>query len=595
MMIKKRVEALRNLMKKNKIKAYLVPSTDPHQSEYVPVMWERRKWLSGFTGSAGDLAITLQKAGLWTDSRYFLQAEQQLQGSGIDLFKMGLPAVPTMLQWLKSELKSGDKVGIDPRLFSYNETRKMKSHLKEWGIKITPIETNLVDAIWPDQPAFPKDPLKPHPKKYAGLSVEEKLEKLRRQMKEEKVKAHILTTLDAIAWLFNIRGSDVEFNPVVIAYAIVTPKKAMLFTDPEKITRAVERHFGETVRIHPYDAFRKQLKKLVKNKAKVWLDPGSVSYWIVDILKKDCDLFFKESPVTRLKALKNKTEITGAKAAHIRDGVAMVSFLQWLEKAVPQGGVTEISAAEKLEEFRKALDLYQGPSFETISGYQEHGAIVHYASTPETNVELKSRGIFLIDSGGQYLDGTTDITRTVALGQPSAEQKDRFTRILKGHILLALTRFPRGTAGNQLDTIARKPLWDINQNYGHGTGHGIGAYLNVHEGPQAISYYRGLGVPLEPGMIISNEPGFYKAGEYGMRVENLIVVVEDKSGKTEQEFYTFETISFCPIDLKLINKSLLSSDELNWLNSYHKAVRNHLSPYLNRTEKEWLTKATQPI
>ena len=594
-MIKKRMEALRSLMKKNKIKAYLVPSTDPHQSEYLPVMWERRKWLSGFTGSAGDLTITLKKAGLWTDSRYFLQAEQQLQGSGIDLFKIGIPGVPTIPQWLKKELKAEDKVGFDPRLFSYNETQKLKSFLKEWRIKLTPIEKNLIDNIWQDQPPFPKNQIKPHPKKYAGRSIEEKLEMLRQQMKEEKVKAHILTTLDSIAWVFNIRGTDVEFNPVVIAYAIITPKKAMLFTDMEKITRAVRRHLGETVQVYDYDDFRKQLKKLAKSELKVWLDPDSVSYWIVDILKKDCDLFFKESPVTRLKALKNKTEITGAKAAHIRDGVAMVKFLHWLERTVPQGGVTEISASQKLEEFRQELDLYQGPSFETIAGYQEHGAIVHYASTPQTDVELKPRGIFLIDSGGQYLDGTTDITRTIAMGKPTAEQKDRFTRILKGHISLAMTRFPRGTAGNQLDTIARKPLWDINQNYGHGTGHGIGAYLNVHEGPQAISYYRGLGVPLEPGMIISNEPGYYKTGEYGMRVENLIVVVEDKNGKTTNDFYSFETISFCPIDLNLIDKNLLSARELGWLNSYHKKVKELLSPYLNKDEKEWLTKATRQI
>jgi Xaa-Pro aminopeptidase len=594
-MIKERMEALRSLMKKNKIKAYLVPSTDPHQSEYLPVMWERRKWLSGFTGSAGNLAITLKKAGLWTDSRYFLQAEQQLQGSGIDLFKIGIPGVPTIPQWLKKELKAGDKVGFDPRLFSYNEIQKLKSFLKEWGIKLTPIEKNLIDDIWQDHPSFPKNQIKPHPKKYAGCSIEEKLEMLRQQMKEEKVKAHILTTLDSIAWVLNIRGTDVEFNPVVIAYAIITPKKAMLFTDMDKITRAVRRHLGETVQVYDYDDFRKQLKKLAKSELKVWLDPDSVSYWIVDILKKDCELYFKESPLTRLKALKNKTEIAGAKAAHIRDGVAMVKFLHWLEHTVPQGGVTEISASQKLEEFRQEQDLFQGPSFETIAGYQEHGAIVHYASTPETDVELKPRGIFLIDSGGQYLDGTTDITRTIALGKPTAEQKDRFTRILKGHISLAMTRFPRGTAGNQLDTIARKPLWDINQNYGHGTGHGIGAYLNVHEGPQAISYYRGLGVPLEPGMIISNEPGYYKTGEYGMRVENLIVVVEDKNGKTTNDFYTFETISFCPIDLNLIDKNLLSTEELGWLNSYHKKVKNHLSPYLSKDEKEWLTKATRQI
>lgn len=594
-MVPNRLNALRKLMKKNKIQAYLVPSTDPHQSEYVPTMWERRKWLSGFSGSAGELAITFKKAGLWTDSRYFLQAEKELEGSGISLFKIGIPEYPTMNQWLKNELNPGDKVGIDPRLLSHTEAQKLKSFLKAWGIKFRPIDTNLVDAIWEDQPEFPKGPIKPHPKKYAGKSIAEKLDKLRTQLKEEKAKAHVITALDSIAWLYNIRGTDVEFNPVVIAYAIITNKKAMLFTKKDKITSAVERHLGEYVSIYDYDDLRKQLKKLTKSKVKVWLDPLTISNWIVNFLKKDCELLFKESPVTRLKAIKNKTELAGLKTSHERDGVAMVKFLYWLEKAVPKGGVSELSASQKLEELRAEQKLYQGASFNTIAGYQEHGAIVHYASSPETDVELKKKGIFLIDSGGQYSDGTTDITRTIALGKPTAEQKDRFTRVLKGHIQLAMTRFPRNTAGNQLDTIARKPLWDIAQNYGHGTGHGIGSYLNVHEGPQAISYYRGIGVPLEAAMVISNEPGFYKTGEYGMRIENLIVVVEDKYTTGDFEFLKFETVTLCPIDLNLIDAGLLSREEMSWLNQYHKTVKSKLSPQLSKEERDWLSQATRPL
>ncbi|MBN2365378.1 MAG: M24 family metallopeptidase, partial [Calditrichaeota bacterium] len=328
----------------------------------------------------------------------------------------------------------------------------------------------------------------------------------------------------------------------------------------------------------------------------IWVDPATASWWITRLLGRKCELFLQQSPVTRMKAIRNETQIQGLKAAHLRDGAAMVKFLHWLSKNLEQTTITEISAAEKLEKFRAVQDLYQGLSFETISAYGEHGAIVHYSSTPESDVPLKPEGIYLIDSGAHYLDGTTDITRTVALGDPTAEQKDRFTRVLKGHIQLAMTRFPRGTAGNQLDTIARKPLWDIALNYGHGTGHGIGSYLNVHEGPQAISYYRGIGVALEPGMVISNEPGYYKESEYGMRIENLILtVVDEEASENGSEFYTFETVSFCPIDLKLVEKSLLSPEEIDWLNSYHADVRKKLKPLLNDEERKWLENATEAI
>ena len=595
-MMQSRINALRKLMKKNKIQAYLVPSTDSHQSEYLPVMWERRKWLSGFTGSAGDLVLTLKSAGLWTDSRYYLQAENELKGSGIQLFKLGLPETPTIQEWLKSQLNAGDHLGIDPKLISYQEAEKFKEYFLPWKIEFKPIEENLVDQIWKDKPEFPSSPIQVHSIKYAGESVKDKLGHLREQMKAKNVYAHILTTLDTIAWLFNIRGQDVDYNPMVISYAIITKKKAYLFTQLNKITKEVKKHFGSLVKYYDYLDFRKHLIKLVKYKEKVWLDPHTVNWWIVNILEKKCELFFKESPITREKAIKNEKEIEGFKACHIRDGVAMVKFLYWLEKIVEIDEVSEITASEKLEQFRSEQDFYQGPSFHPISAFAEHGAIVHYTSTPETDVRLQKPGIYLIDSGGQYLDGTTDITRTIALGEPTKEQKDRFTRILKGHIQLAMGRFPRGTAGNQLDTIARKPLWDIGLNYGHGTGHGIGAYLNVHEGPQAISFYRGIGVPLERGMILSNEPGFYQAGEYGMRVENLILTVMDnKYSDDEKEFYTFETITLCPIDLKLIDKTILDDIEINWLNEYHQRVRNAISPYLKDAELEWLKEATKAI
>ena len=595
-MIKERIQKLRALMRKHKIDAYVIPSTDPHGSEYVPALWQRRAWISGFDGSAGDVIVTMDKAGLWTDSRYFLQAEQQLQDTGIELFKMGLPDVPDMLTFLKQELKEGQVVGMDPKVISYRQAAQWQRELALKKIKIKFLEDNLIDQLWEDQPEMPLDPIKVWPEKYAGESVASKLNRIRQQMIQNGCQTHVLSTLDAIAWTFNIRSRDVPFNPVIIAYAIITLDEAELFVHKKKVTRAVKKHLKGLVKIRPYDAFKKRLLKLVRRKTRVWLDDSSINQWVAMLLQKRCELFFKESPVTKFKAIKNETELAGMRACHIRDGVAMVRFLKWLEETVPQGGVTEMSAAQQLEKFRAEQSLYQGPSFETISAFQEHGAIVHYTSSPESDVELKPEGIFLIDSGGQYLDGTTDITRTLALGEPNEEQKDRFTRVLKGHIDLALTSFPVGTQGIQLDTLARKPLWDIGQNYGHGTGHGVGAFLSVHEGPQGISYYRGIGVPLEKGMVCSNEPGFYKAGEYGMRVENLVVVTTDEQKSNEEwQFLKFENLTYCPIDLKLVDADMLTDDEKNYLNTYHKRVFETLAPFLKRSEKKWLEEKTKPL
>ncbi len=596
MNIPERLSALHNLMKKNKIDAYIIPSTDAHQSEYVPKLWQRRQWISEFTGSAGDIIITQDKAGLWTDSRYFLQAADQLKDTGIDLYKIGVAGESTMFEFLRDELKKGQSVAIDPRLQTKQDADDLKNKLGNHKIKLVHLDENLVDKLWKDQPGLPDDPIMTWDVKYAGESVENKLNRIREKMAVEGADLFALSTLDSIAWTFNIRGNDVEYNPVVIAYAFVTKEGAELFVNRKKVKKDVKKALKGQVKIYDYEDFAKRLQKNSGKKIKVWLDIDTVSAWVVSLINKKSDLLFKKGPVTLFKACKNETELAGFKTCHVRDGIAMVKFLHWLSEAVPKGGVTEISASDKLAEFRSIDPSFQGLSFATISAYNEHGAIVHYESSPETDVELKPEGIYLIDSGGHYLDGTTDITRTVALGEPSDEQKDRFTRILKGHIALSKASFPQGTQGIQLDTLARKSLWDIGLNYGHGTGHGIGAFLNVHEGPQGISYYRGIGVPLELGMVCSNEPGFYKAGEYGMRIETLISVVKDEEKSSEDfTFYKFETITLCPVDTKLIDKSLLTEEEIEYLNIYHKRVFSELSPKLRGKAKEWLAAATEPI
>lgn len=584
---------LRQLMKKHNLQAYIVPSSDPHQSEYVPACWERRRFISGFTGSAGTVVVTESAAGLWTDSRYFLQAEQQLQGSGIELFKMGQPGVPGSTEWLVRQLKPGDKVGIDPQVFSHREASELKQQLEERGLALQPLEENLVDAIWDDRPAIPDAPAVPHPLQFAGETIESKLTRIREQMADLRADVHILTALDTIAWTFNIRGADVDYNPVVIAYAAIGNKEALLFLPEGKETPELKAHLGNGIEIRPYHQFGVYLDQLAAGGDKVWLDPDTVSYWITEKLSGKVPVVFRQSPVVKFKAVKNETEIEGMKAAHLRDGVAMVCFLCWLERQVESGEVSEISAAEKMEEFRREQENYVGPSFHPISAYGPHGAIVHYSADENSNVTLKPEGIFLFDSGGQYLDGTTDITRTVALGEPAWQQKEHFTRVLKGMLALSITRFPVGFAGSQLDTIARKPLWDAGLNYGHGTGHGVGAYLNVHEGPQGISYYRGIGVPMEPGMITSNEPGYYLEGEYGIRIENLVLTVRDPRA---ENFLTFETITLCPIDRKLILPELLNEAEREYLNNYHRRVREAIEPHLkDPQEKEWLRLATEPV
>lgn len=591
-----RLTAVRRLMAAHGIQAYVVPSSDPHQSEYVPDFWQRRKFLSGFSGSAGDVVVTRTKAGLWTDSRYWLRAASEIDSRFFTLFKTGLPGVPSWQEWLSRELRKGQAVGIDPHLISHKEYTALKSNLEDKTLRIKAISRNLVDELWDDRPEPPRGKVKVHELKYAGEQVSDKLKRLRARMAEAGAEAHILTQLDAIAWLFNIRGSDVAFNPVVIAYALVLPRQALLFVDQRKVTADVRRALPKDVKILAYQAFGAVLNWLAERKARVWLDEASASEWMVEALRGAGRLIFKPSPVALFKAVKNKTEIAGFRAAHLRDGAAMVEFFCWLESAVTKGGVSELSAAAKCEEFRSQQKNFRGLSFETISSYALHGPIVHYSVTPETDIPLKARGLYLIDSGSQYLEATTDITRTVGLGKPTDKQKECFTRVLKGLITLTTTSFPQGTSGKQLDTIPRLPLWQKGLNFIHGTGHGVGTYLNVHEGPQAISYYRCIGVGFEPGMMTTIEPGVYPEDEFGLRTENIAVVVKDAEHRAAgTTFYTFETLTVCPIDLNLVKKSLLKEREISWINDYHARVRRTLTPILNKKEVDWLRHATRAL
>lgn len=596
MKAKEKCDALRRLMEERGLSAYYVPTTDPHQGEYVPDCWKRRHWLSGFTGSNGDLVVTANDAALWTDGRYFLQAGAELRGSGIRLCKMGEPGVPTLREYLVRTLKPGEAVGVDPQVISILAAQELEQILGGEGQRLVFPEENLVDLLWTDRPAPPEDPVRPLPTAYAGETTAFKLRRLRRAMKEKEAAAVVLSALDSIAWLYNIRGWDTLYNPVAISYALVTDREAVLFIDPRKVPPAAARLLAPQVRVRPYGEFASALRDLAAGRVRVWADEKETSRWVADQLA-GCILVRDRSPVTVMKARKNPVEVAGIRAAARRDGVAMVRFLRWLETAVPAGGVTEVSAAEKLDGLRAELENFQRLSFDTISGYAGHGAIVHYRVTSRTDVPLKPEGIYLIDSGGQYLDGTTDITRTVLLGKKAApEQRDRYTRVLQGHIALARASFPAGVSGIRLDTLARLPLWQAGLDYNHGTGHGIGHYLCVHEGPQSISPTRDTGAALEAGNVLSNEPGYYEAGAYGLRIENMVLVVEDKKRtRNGNRFLGFETLSLCPIDRRLIEPKLLNTEEKDWLNAYHRRVLQALSPQLGREERAWLRQACAPV
>jgi putative aminopeptidase len=576
---------------KPNIQAFIIPSTDPHLSEYVAPHWKSREWISGFTGSAGTVVITEKKAGLWTDSRYFLQAAEQLQGSGIDLYKEMLPETPSITKFLSDELQPGKSVGIDGKMFSVEQVESMQAELSAKNIQIV-FCPDPMDELWENRPPMPESPAFVYDIKYAGKSCSEKIAAIRTELKKKSAESVMLSALDEIAWTLNLRGNDVHCNPVVVSYLLITEKKAVLFIAPEKVTEEVRNYLEEQqIEIQNYSDTEIYLSDL--NSSSILMNPAKTNYSVFSSVNPQCRIIRGEAPVALLKAIRNEQEIKGIHAAMQRDGVALVKFLRWLESAVPSGTETELSIDRKLHAFRATQDLYVGESFDTIAGYKEHGAIVHYSATEESNTTLHPKGFLLLDSGAQYLDGTTDITRTIALGELTTEEKTDYTLVLKGHIALAMAVFPSGTRGAQLDVLARMPLWSHKMNFLHGTGHGVGHFLSVHEGPQSIRMNENP-IVLQPGMVTSNEPGVYKGGSHGIRTENLTLVCSAGEGLFG-EYLKFETITLCPICKKGIIKELLTADEVDWLNNYHQQVYEKLSPKLNEEEKAWLKEATAAI
>ena len=589
--IKERIHALRMTFRPNNIKAFIIPSTDPHLSEYVAPYWMSREWISGFTGSAGTAVILMDKAGLWTDSRYFLQAEKELEGSGITLYKEMLPETPSITKFLCQNLKPGESVSIDGKMLSVQQVEQMKEDLAPYQLQVNLFGDPLKN-IWKDRPSMPDAPAFIYDVKYAGKSCGEKVAAIRTELKKKGIFALFLSSLDEIAWTLNLRGSDVHCNPVIVSYLLVTQDEVVYFISPEKITQEVNEYLQEQqVSLRKYDEAESFLNSFAGEN--ILIDPKKTNYAIYSAINPACKVVRGESPVTLLKAIRNEQEIAGIHHAMQRDGVALVKFLKWLEASVLSGKETELSVDRKLHEFRAAQPLYMGESFDTIAGYKEHGAIVHYSATEESDVTLQSKGFLLLDSGAQYLDGTTDITRTIALGELTEEEKTDYTLILKGHIALAMAKFPAGTRGAQLDVLARMPIWSHGMNFLHGTGHGVGHFLSVHEGPQSIRMNENP-IVLQPGMVTSNEPGVYKAGSHGIRTENLTLVCKDKEGMFG-EYFKFETITLCPICKKGIIKEMLTAEEVKWFNDYHRTVYEKLSPSLNEEEKKWLLEATKAI
>lgn len=592
----KKLKALRKLMTDQGLDCYIIPASDPHQNEYIPACWQFRSWLSGFTGSAGTIVITADVAGLWTDSRYFIQAEKQLQGSGIELFKLKIPHTPEHIPWLASTLPANSKVGIDDRFFSIGMVQYMHDVLNEGGHQLS-IGIDLLSPIWTDQPPMPANPVFIHDIKFTGLSRKEKIGKVVAEMEELKVDYHLITTLDDIAWLLNLRGSDIHFCPFFISYCIVTRDHTDLFINKKKIPASIFSALTEdNIFLHPYEAISAYLEQIPEGSI-ILYSPEKVNNALIQSIPMDVAHKHVMNITTGLKAIKNPVEIECLKRVMIKDGIAWVKTLHWIDHQVHSGITeTEWSVALKIAEFRAFQPEYQGESFHPISSYGWHGAVVHYSVTPEESLNLRPEGIFLLDSGGHYSDGTTDTTRTIALSAPDDQQKSDFTRALKGTVGVSMLRFPKGTKGFQMDILARKSLWDIGLNYGHGTGHGVGFFGSVHEGPQTIgtsaSGYMNIG--LEPGMVTTVEPGLYREGSYGMRTENMTLVVEDLENEYGT-FYRFETLTLSPIDRQLIDRNLLTPVELDWLNAYHLRVYSALAEYLTTEEQMWLKEATKPL
>ena len=584
------LEALRDLMRSKHIDAVIIPGTDPHQSEYPSEHWKFRDYVSGFTGSNGTAVVTLDDAGLWTDSRYFLQAAEQLEGSGFTLRKENIPGEPTVLEWLGEVLDEDAVVGVDGRLFSLIEANRIEMFCAQNGFMFAP-DFRAAEAIWTDRPARPKNPAFVHDEALAGEDVDSKISRVVDALDAADADGLLITALDEIAWLLNLRGSDVDYTPVVIAFAYVSEDERALFIDSEKVTSEVKDHLKKYgVKIKDYDDIEKFLGK-ISSTATVMVDPNRVSDALGQAMI--CNKTYMASPVIALKGVKNECQIAGFRQAMLYDGAAMVRMMMWLEQNVANG-ITEMDVDRRLQQERAAYASNRGDSFHMIAGYKDHGAIVHYEATDESAYTLAPDGLLLIDTGGQYLEGTTDITRTISLGNPTAAEKHDYTLILKGHLALARAVFPKGTMGVQLDVLARGPLWNEGMTYLHGTGHGVGHFLGCHEGPQSIRMEANP-TPLELGMVTSNEPGIYKTGEYGIRTENLLLCVPACSNEEWGEFYKFESLTLFPYDTTLMDMDMLSREEVKQINDYHAMVCERLRPLLSADEAQWLEQKCKSI
>lgn len=590
--INQRLESLREVMRREHLSAFIFPSTDAHQSEYVADHWQGRTWISGFNGSAGTAVVTMKSAALWTDSRYFLAAEEQLKGTEFQLMKLKIEGTPTISEWLAQELQGENaEVGLDGMVNSYHETMGLIADLRKSG-GIT-VRTNFdpLGLIWTDRPAIPANPVEIQPMEFAGESVASKISRIRTALRQRHADGMLISALDDIAWTLNLRGTDVHCVPVFVSYLLISSQQVSLYVDSAKINDEVKAYLTENgISLYPYNKVAEGLERY--SEYNILLDGDETSYFLWKTVKCQ-EIIAGKSPVPAMKAQKNDREIAGFRQAMLRDGVAMVKFLRWLKPAVEAGGQTEISIDRKLTSLRAEQHLFRDISFDTIAGYQAHGAIVHYEATPETDVALKPEGLILIDSGAQYQDGTTDITRTIALGPVTEEMKHVYTLVLKGHIQLELAKFPDGASGTQLDALARECMWREGYNYLHGTGHGVGAYLSVHEGPHQIRM-EWKPTPLRAGMTVTDEPGLYLSGKFGVRIENTLLI-KDYQTTEFGKFLQMESLTLCPIDLTPVDFSMLQPEEIEWLDTYHRDVFEKLSPYLEGEDLEWLREATRPV
>ena len=586
MTVNQRIEALREVMKREHLAAFIFPSTDPHQGEYVPDHWKGREYISGFNGSAGTAVVTLTSAALWTDSRYFIAAEEQLKSTKFQLMKLKMLGTPTIAEWIGKECGAGAEVAVDGMVNSASFVKELIADLRQQG-GIT-LRTNLdpLAQIWTNRPPISENPVEVYPLKYAGESCSDKITRIRKALRDIHADGMLMSALDDIAWTLNLRGTDVHCNPVFVSYLLISSKDVTLYINKVKLTPEVEEYLkAEGIVVAPYEDVAKGLKDYFEYN--ILLDPNEVNYTLYKLVSRE--IIEAESPVKRIKTQKNPTEIAGFKSAMLKDGIAMVKFLKWLKPAVEAGGQTELSVDQKLTSLRAEQADFRDISFDTIAGYQAHGAIVHYEATHETDIPLKPEGFLLLDSGAQYLDGTTDITRTIALGELTEEQKRVYTLVLKGHIQIELCKVPSGASGTQLDILAREALWREGLNYLHGTGHGVGTYLNVHEGPHQLRM-EWKPAPFVAGMTVTDEPGVYLEGKFGVRIENTLLITPYKETEFGQ-FLQFESLTLCPIDKTPIIKEMLLQEEIDWLNEYHQQVFDTLSPHLNDEEKAWLREA----